>query len=94
MNLEIITIIGTGAGVIGFLYTVIRNFRKDMHDMFDKSETRWIEATRRIDETNRRIDDSYRKIDESNRDILRKIDESNRRMDGVYHILLKRIKEE
>jgi hypothetical protein len=72
MNAEILTIIGTGIGtgitIIGFLYTVIHNFRKDMDDKFDKSEQKWIETNKRMDLI-------------------------NNRMDGVYHILLKRIKE-
>lgn len=69
MNIEIITIIGTGIGIVGFVYTIIRNFRTDFDNRFDKMEQqcnlqdqRWIET--------------------------------NKRMDGVYHILLKRIKEE
>ena len=69
MNLEICTIIGTGIGLAGFLYTIIRNFRQDFDNRFDKMEEKWIETNKRLDAT-------------------------NNRMDGVYHILLKRIKEE
>lgn len=73
MNMEIIAIVGTGIGVVGFLYSVIRNFRSDFDSKFEKSEQRWIETNARMD---------------------KRINEINNRMDGVYHILLKRIKEE
>ena len=62
MNAEIYTILGTGVGIIGFIYTIIHNFRLNFDKKFDAMDKRWIET--------------------------------NKRMDGVYHILLMRIKDE
>lgn len=35
------TVVGTGLGIIGFIYTLIRNFKKDIKENFEKHEKRF-----------------------------------------------------
>lgn len=61
---EILTIVLTGVGtaitIIGFVYTIIRNFRSDFDTRFDQrfdklerklesQEQRWVETNKRMD---------------------------------------------
>ncbi len=66
MNIDLITIlttIGTGIAVIGFIYGFMRNFKDDLNSHMDKIEKEWKEESRKMDqrvmETNRRMDGVY-----------------------------------
>ena len=48
MNMEILTIIGTGIGIVTFLYTVMRNFKSDMNMKFDKMDEKLTDIDRRL----------------------------------------------
>lgn len=55
----IATILGTGIGVAGFIYTYLRNFKADMDARFDKMSERFVEMDKRVMETNKRMDGVY-----------------------------------
>ncbi len=61
--IEALTIIGTGFTVAGFIYTAIRNSRKDLSDKFEKIDSKWIATNERMDkrvaEINNRMDGVY-----------------------------------
>lgn len=70
METEFWSIIGVGIGIISsliaavaFLYTVIRNFRKDFDEKFINMEKKWEETNvkmdKRITEVNMRMDGVY-----------------------------------
>jgi hypothetical protein len=52
MNAEIYTIIGTGLAIVSLIYSIIRNFRKDLAERFDKIDDRFDKIDNRFDKLN------------------------------------------
>ena len=63
MDVNFWAIIGSAVTVLGFLYTFLRNFKKDMDERFDKMdaklEKKFYEMDQRVTETNKRMDGVY-----------------------------------
>lgn len=72
----ILTFIGTGIGIVGFVYAFMRNFKTDINSHIDRMGNQISDLTKEMKEETRKMD--------------QRVTETNKRMDGVYHILLKR----
>lgn len=72
----LITLIGTGITIIGFVYAFMRNFKTDVNNHIDKVSQGLTELAKEMKEENRKMD--------------QRVIQTNARMDGVYNVLLKR----
>ena len=42
---EIYTIIGTGVGIVGLIYMIVRNFKQDMYNHIDRLDERMFQLS-------------------------------------------------
>ena len=97
----VVSIVGTGIGIVGVLGLVLRILRTNVTKQFEATAAQMTgmkaDLGARIDETNRRIDDVKtdlgRRIDDVKTELGRRIDETNERIDDVKTELGRRIDE-
>ena len=62
----ILTMIGTGVAILGFIYGILRNFKSDINSHIDRLQKEIRDENRRMDqrvmETNMRMDGVYHLI--------------------------------
>ena len=59
MDNLIFTVIGTGVGVVGFIYMFLRNFKEDINKHMYEIRKYQGKMDRRVMETNKRMDGVY-----------------------------------
>lgn len=78
MNLDLVTIlttVGTGAAVVGIIYSFLRNFKTDINSHIDRIENEMKQMHSDFKKETFKMD--------------QRVIETNKRMDGVYNVLLK-----
>ncbi len=91
----VVSIVGTGIGIIGVMGLMIRVLTTNIGKQFDATSAQMKETktdlSARIDETNRRIDETNKRIDDTNRRFEIRFDsftsEMHQRFDRVHQAL-------
>ena len=69
---------------LDLMYREIRDFKREVYELYSKIEGKISEIDKRLDETNKRIDNL-------NKTLTTRIDETNKRIDSLYSISSKTI---